>query len=80
MGDHQAGCGPWLIRATPLDPGQSLPIGTQGRGGVEIRTFGQQMPCAIRQVDRHQAVFIAVFLDGQHLAIGELQVAVSTYA
>ncbi|MNP13297.1 hypothetical protein D3C76_1055740 [compost metagenome] len=78
-GDHQTGRGPGLIRATPLNPGQSLRIGTQGRCGVKVRAFGQQMPRAIHQVDRHQAVYIAVFLYRQYLAIGELQITISTH-
>ncbi|MNL54179.1 hypothetical protein D3C87_1774880 [compost metagenome] len=41
FGNHQAGPGPWLVRAAPFDPGQAASIRTQGRCGVKIRTFGQ---------------------------------------
>ncbi|MNQ80276.1 hypothetical protein D3C85_952480 [compost metagenome] len=41
LGNHQTGRGPWLIGATPLDPGQSTSVGTECRCSVKVGTFGQ---------------------------------------
>ncbi|MNX97956.1 hypothetical protein D3C86_1303400 [compost metagenome] len=77
FGNHQAGRCPWLIRATPLDPGQAPGIRAQRRCRVEIGTLGQQVTCAIQQIDCHQSVLIAMLLDRQHLPVGELQIAIT---
>ena len=66
------------MRTAPLNPGQLSGVGTQGGGGVKISAFCQQVALPSLQVDGHQPVLFALFLDGQDLAVAVLQIAVAT--
>lgn len=79
FGEHQARGGPGLMGAAPLDPGQLPGVGAQRRRGVKVRAFHQQLALTLGS-DGHQAVLVGLFFDGQHLAVGPLQVTVSALA
>ena len=68
------------MRAPPLDPHQTITLGAQCRRCVEVRPFSQNVASAVDKVERHQAVNVVVFLDGENLPAPEPDIAVALVA
>jgi hypothetical protein len=66
--------------SAPLDPRQTSAIRADGGCSIEIRTFSQQMPGAVSQINGDESMLILLLLNRQNLPACKMQITITTLA